>query len=551
MLPFSPNDYRKRVLAAIERRGGADSSDSFELYDIPLEESDHLTDDEVNARIDEVWGFWQRHRDHPKYRVLVERLVAEHPNRSAPLRQHDSRAAEARAVVATRQQRDRDRYELLDNAIERLMDRYSGIPASKRAGLDEIGAMGGLTTDEVTVRLRRYRIIDDADVVEPKAETTSPTTTLSDQRLTQVAELLAEFSRRRDAPPVYTLLGFLRLDTDAITDRDTITRSAGILREQARALPAGRMRALVDELLIHVENLLLGPPPNAGAYLRSILDGVDAALRPQIRAAVLVEDRLHPADHQYLLEQARDRDLSTRDARALITRIAAEYGATVQNPPAPPPAPAPPHTAETPGEWQAALRSARKALRSDRVDAARDHCARARAAAGDDPAARRQIDAVADEVDRRSATSTSTPTPVPAPAPATSEPASTPAAVTSAASPRQAPTRQAPTPPSSPGPDLPPITGVAVSGDRLLFDWPAGITEAVVVIRSDARPEHPADPHATSTKVTNTRYEIDGGVPIPDSAARQGHVAVASCRRDSRGRLEVAGEFGPEAYAHL
>ncbi|WLP92286.1 hypothetical protein [Gordonia sp. NB41Y] len=545
MQPFTPNDYRKRVLAAVERRGGADSSDSFELYDIPLEESDSLTDDEVNTRIDEVWGFWQRHRDHPKYRVLVERLVAEHPHRSAPLRQRDSRSAEARAVSDARQQRDQGRYELLDNAIERLMDRYGGIPTSKRAGLDEIGAMGGLTADEVTVRLRRYRIIDDA-VAAPEPEMASPTTSLSDQRLIQITELLAEFSRRRDAPPVHTLLGFLRLDTDAITDRDTISRSAAILREQARALPAGRMRALVDELLIHVESILLEAPATADAYLRSILDGVDAALRPQIRAAVLVEDRLHPSDHQYLLEQARDLDLSTRDARALITRIAAGYGATVENPP-PPPAQTratqtPPAAAGSPGEWQAALRSARKALRSDRLDAARDHCARARAAAGDDPVARRQIDAVADEAERRSAAPTpaqpATPTQTPAPA----------RQVTTAPPTPTTPT--ATTPPPA-GPDLPPITGVTVSGDRLLFTWPAGVTEAVVVIRSDAPPEYPADPRATSTKVTNTRYEIDGGVVLPHSAARQGHVAVASCRRDIRGRLEVAGSFGPQAHAPL
>jgi len=53
--PFDPNDYRKRVLAAVERRGGPDTSDPFELYDLPLTELDDAT---VAVRVAEVWSFW-------------------------------------------------------------------------------------------------------------------------------------------------------------------------------------------------------------------------------------------------------------------------------------------------------------------------------------------------------------------------------------------------------------------------------------------------------------------------------------------------------------
>ena len=86
MEPFVGNDYRKRVLAAVEKRGGPSESDSFELYDLPIEEAERLDDAAVAARLDEVWAFWQKQRDHPKYRILVARLVAEHDERSAPLR---------------------------------------------------------------------------------------------------------------------------------------------------------------------------------------------------------------------------------------------------------------------------------------------------------------------------------------------------------------------------------------------------------------------------------------------------------------------------------
>ena len=72
--------------------GGPDLADAFELYNLPLDATS-LSDAEVAARLDEVWGFWQRQRDHPKYRTLVARLVDEHEQRSAPLRSATSRAS--------------------------------------------------------------------------------------------------------------------------------------------------------------------------------------------------------------------------------------------------------------------------------------------------------------------------------------------------------------------------------------------------------------------------------------------------------------------------
>ena len=49
MEPFVGNDYRKRVLAAVEKRGGPNESDSFELYDLPIEEAERLDDAAVAA----------------------------------------------------------------------------------------------------------------------------------------------------------------------------------------------------------------------------------------------------------------------------------------------------------------------------------------------------------------------------------------------------------------------------------------------------------------------------------------------------------------------
>ena len=87
---------------------------------------------------------------------------------------------------------------------------------------------------------------------------------------------------------------------------------------------------------------------------------------------------------------------------------------------------------------------------------------------------------------------------------------------------------------------------VATAG-TLVFDWPPGITEAMVVVRHDRPPETPDDPAATAWKITNMRYQLDGGLRLPTSVALPCHVAVASCRRE-RGTLVVATGFDSTAH---
>ncbi|MDN5931319.1 MAG: hypothetical protein L0I24_09690, partial [Pseudonocardia sp.] len=190
---FDPDDYRKRVLAAVLRRGGPETSDPFELYDLPL--ADDLDDVFVVERVAEVWGAWQRQRDHPKYRVLVAELVAGHAGRSAELLDAGRRRTAAARVRAQREQRDGARFALLDAAVSRLVDRHGGIPADKVEGLHDVGASTGLSRDEVTARLRRHR-----------TRPASAAPGVSPERRRQVRALLDEFGRLTDAPGPPTLL---------------------------------------------------------------------------------------------------------------------------------------------------------------------------------------------------------------------------------------------------------------------------------------------------------------------------------------------------------
>jgi hypothetical protein len=247
--PFDPNGYRKQVLAAVEKRGGPDTSDPFELYDLPLELelAGDLPDAAVAARIDEVWGFWQRQRDHPKYRVLVGMLVETHDARSAELRDAGRRHAAALRVRQQRHQRDAARFELLDAAIRRLVDRYGGVPRDKIAGLDEVGALTGLTPTEVAARLRRHRIVD------PAGPATAAEPAIGPERRRQVRSLLDEFGRLTDVPPPPTLIALLGLTPES-PDAE-IAATAAAWRARARELPPDRLRAVLDELLVHVAEL--------------------------------------------------------------------------------------------------------------------------------------------------------------------------------------------------------------------------------------------------------------------------------------------------------
>lgn len=387
---FDGNDYRKRVLAAIHRRGGPESSDPFEIYDLPVDVIDQWADHDVAEQVGEVWGFWQRQRDHPKYGTLASQLVDSHPERSAEVLDRSRRTALAVQVRADREARDADRYGLLDEAVSRLVKRHGGIPRDKVPGLVEIGVLGGLSVDEVQVRLRRHRFVDVATAAVPAAPRPGP---VSDLRRQQVRDLLDEFGRLQECPPPPTLLALLGLDPHA--DEAEIALRADVWRARSRELPPLRLRVVVDELMVHVADLLEAGPIVRDAYLDLVIEDVRDRLRPKMRAAVLVEDRLLLEDHDHLVEEAIDLGLDLDRAHGVVTGLAAELGVPVDATPLPPSATGRPAQLDRP--WEQALRDARAALRRGALVEARRQVAVARSSA--DAAASTPIRAVGDEIE--------------------------------------------------------------------------------------------------------------------------------------------------------
>lgn len=391
--PFEPNSYRKRVLAAVEARGGPQTSDPFELYDIPLDSVADLTDSDVEDRVAEVWAFWQRQRDHPKYRVLVAALVASHDANSAVLLDAKSRADLVEHVRQQRAGHDAARYELFDSAVAALVARHGGIPQEKLAKLGDVGRDSGLTESEVAARLRRHHVIDlPAKSEMPAGDLVPPS------RRRQIRAQLDELGRIWESPPPPTLFALLRCEPDA--DDSEIAARAAAWRSRARELPSDRLRTVIDELLVHVADLLEADSAVREAYLDGVAVDAVEKLRPRVRAAVLVEDRLTADDHAHLVAEAGELGLDAGRASRVLAALAAEFGAPVDTTPRADPRREPAPVAQQrrqPGVWSEPLRAARKALRDGRPVAARSLAEEARQRAL--PDRQPSIAAVADEID--------------------------------------------------------------------------------------------------------------------------------------------------------
>lgn len=394
---FEPNDYRKRVLAAVEARGGPQASDPFELYDLPVDGTERVSDGAVADRVAEVWAFWQRQRDHPKYRALVAALVAAHDANAAGLLDSRSRAALAARVRQDRAGRDAARFALFDGAVAALIARHGGIPRDKLTRLEDVGRDSGLTPDEVAGRVRMHHIVDPAPT-----PTVVPVPTgglVPEHRRQQVRALLDELGRIWECPPPATLLALLDCEADA--DDRQVAMSAAALRARARELPSDRVRTVVDELLVHIGDLLESGPAMRGAYLDGVAAEVAEKLRPRVRAAVLVEDRLTVDDQAHLVAEAADLGLDAARAGRVLAVLAAELGAPVDDMPGRPTHP-PASASPTPAPggaraWEAPLRAARAALRGGRPVEAGRLAEDARRAAL--PERQPSITAVADEID--------------------------------------------------------------------------------------------------------------------------------------------------------
>jgi hypothetical protein len=315
--PFDPGDYRRRVLAGVHARGGADDSDPFEIYDIPLDDVEALTDAEVAARLRQVWAFWQKSRDHPRYRGVVLSMLAVHAELSGLLADRASRLALRDRVAAARAAREDERFAEVDAAVARLVERFGGLPEDKVAGLTALAAARGIDADALARRTRRYRRLPAGAPERAAARREVPAHVLR-----QVRADLDELGRITGTPAPASLYELLGAPPGA--GAAELRRRRDDMAADNRARRPDRRRALVDDLLAAAGALLIDGDQRA--YLDALAAAAADRLRPRVAAAVLVEDRLLPEHYAAFVAEAAAAGCDPARARAVVDALAREHG---------------------------------------------------------------------------------------------------------------------------------------------------------------------------------------------------------------------------------
>ncbi len=543
--PFTPlpaidlDRYRREVLAAVLARGGIDATDPWEAFALPAEvESEPV----IATRIDEISGLWQKDRDNPKYRALVIALLKQRDQWRSQLLDPGARGRLRAEVAAQRKRRRERRFEILDPVISGLLERHGrAIPSDKLAKLREVAAQYDLSDAELDERITELAGAGAGggtgtgpgslapDTESPTPPVVAPPVTIDPVAgARQVRALLEELHQllpNEDAfSTLFELLG-LRVDAPAAAVEEAVAQLKGRNRERR----ADRSRATIDDLLALVDALVLRG--DRERYMDAVADEVRDRMRPEVAAAVLLDDRLTDSARRRLLARAVDDfGLDERRAGTLIDELSA----------GPPPEPPSQVAVRPDGDgalvtWVASPTSdVEYRIVAESPSGTARTLGRTTACQIVDglPAPGTVYVVVARRGGSSSTPARSADPPVPTPAPP-------PAPASPAAAPAPSSTPEHPTPPGpTPAPTAsgalvgPPVTGVSADSARVLtWRWPVGVTEALVCWRADGPPVGPDDPQAERKKVTNGLYDTAGGWRLP---GRDGplHVAVFSGRRD-------------------
>ncbi len=546
--PFTPlpaidlDRYRREVLAAVLARGGIDATDPWEAFVLPAEvESEPV----IAARIDEISGLWQKDRDNPKYRALVTALLKQRDDWRQQLLDPGARGRLRAEVAAQRKRRRERRFEILDPVISGLLERHGrAIPPDKLTKLREVAAQYDLSDADLDGRITELARAGagagrgtgtpadpagspapdppSGPTVEPPAVAIDP---VAGAR--QVRSLLEELHQLLPNEDEFsTLFELLGLRVDA--PRAAVEEAVAALKGRNRERRADRSRATIDDLLALVDALVLRG--DRDLYMDAVADEVRDRLRPEVAAAILLDDRLTPEARRRLLARAVDHfGLDERRATRLIDELSA----------GPPPEP-PSRVVAQPGAdgavvtWTASPTPgveyrivAESTVGTTRILGRTTSCQIV-----DGLPAPGTVYLVVARRDGASSTPARSAEPTPTP---TSAPPAEPAPTAAPTPPPTAPNEpdEPNVGPTAPGPQLAaPVTGVQAGADgRLRWRWPVGVTEALVCWRSDAAPDGPDDPAAQRKKVTNGLYETGDGWVLPVGTGPV-HVAVFSGLRD-------------------
>lgn len=313
MVTLDTNAYRKNVLARLLNEPGLADPQTGDPFLVCAVDPD--ADDATAARqFDEVVAFWNKERNHPRYRGLAAQLVGRKAEYESILLNTGARKAAAQRVTQARESAQADGIAVLDDLARRL----GSIPRSKMDALKRIADHHGLDAVTFTSWSARQRVVEDTDAV--------PWDDAVRRQIRRSLDELATLEHHRPGfPTLYSLLG---LENDAPVAR--IRQAADELNQINAGARRDRRKTLLGDLLATIKTRLLaadGPE----RYKASLKADARDLIRPEIEMLAVVTGEISAEDHQTLLTAlvGNDWGLSMADAREIIRQVAAQSGAAL------------------------------------------------------------------------------------------------------------------------------------------------------------------------------------------------------------------------------
>ena len=290
MKPFDGNDYRKRVMARL--------LDDFTLADPHTGDPFLVCDVDADAdpaavarRLDEVVAFWQKDRNHPKYKGVAAQLVARRDDYHRVLTDPSARAQTAARVQGARAETDAAAVDQLDKLAAALLKRHRGIPRSRVEALSAIATAEGMSHAAFTQWLGRHTLVDDAD---PDGAAPWEMTVRN-----QVRSALDELARIDTGSPTRyrTLLTFLGVGPNA--NRGELTAAHARLTAANRARTRDRVMTVTEDLLAQVSTRLL-PEGGMVGYLASLRADARDSIKGDLRRLAVLTGSLPASEMEAL-----------------------------------------------------------------------------------------------------------------------------------------------------------------------------------------------------------------------------------------------------------
>src|SRR5947209_574881 len=307
MRPFDKSSYLKEVLEPYV--GTPDVPDMFERYCLDVDDGDS---DQIELRLKEVKGVWDKRVTNSKYAQLSELLISKHTEAALTLGDEAARAhaaADARSRQAQAAEQLAVKREAWEQALRDVVAERGGLDPSWRGQLERSAAAAGLDPAYVKAQLDAVPV-----AAAPQA--------IADERRREVRVALAALAQQSGEERVGLTL-FHALGLPGITlDRDEIEAAWQSTRAATAKLAHNQRKTLQDTVVSLAKLLLLDGDPRA--YVEAAVLDVREALAAEGLSAAASGGEIDEVEALHLTERALALGLTAELARRVVVDIARE-----------------------------------------------------------------------------------------------------------------------------------------------------------------------------------------------------------------------------------